>query len=146
AFVYRGANRTDHIAADDDEAPAEPSSRPFALRPALVLATVLTLALLVSRWAADVLGPNGLVLAAFAAGLADAHAGGVAAASLAAKGDVTVDAALIAIAAALGSNLVVKVLLAFTTGGRRFGLAFLAGMAAPTVAFGVAITLAVTVG
>lgn len=68
AFVYRGANRTDHITADDDEAPAEPTSRPFALRPALVLATVLTLALLVSRWAADVLGPNGLVLAAFAAG------------------------------------------------------------------------------
>uniref|UniRef100_A0A5Q5BI63 Putative transmembrane protein n=2 Tax=unclassified Mycobacterium TaxID=2642494 RepID=A0A5Q5BI63_MYCSS len=146
AFVYRGANRTDHITADDDEAPAEPTSRPFALRPALVLATVLTLALLVSRWAADVLGPNGLVLAAFAAGLADAHAGGVAAASLAAKGDVTVDAALIAIAAALGSNLVVKVLLAFTAGGRRFGLAFLAGMAAPTVAFGGAITLAVTLG
>ncbi|WP_234786921.1 MgtC/SapB family protein, partial [Mycolicibacterium monacense] len=26
AFVYRGANRTDHIAADDDEAPAEPST------------------------------------------------------------------------------------------------------------------------
>ncbi|OBC16483.1 hypothetical protein A5784_26700 [Mycobacterium sp. 852013-50091_SCH5140682] len=139
AFVYRGSGGANR---DADE-PNQPTSRPFALRPALVLAAVLTLALLVSRWAADVLGPNGLVLTAFAAGLADAHAGAVAAASLAASGAVTVDAALIAIGAALGSNLLVKAILAFTAGGRRFGLAFLAGMAAPTIVFGVALTLAV---
>jgi len=84
------------------------------------------------------------VVAAFAAGVADAHAGAVAAASLAAKGDVTVDTALVAIAAALGSNLLVKAVLAFTAGGRRFGLGFLAGMAVPTVVFGVALTAAVT--
>ncbi|MEE6168541.1 MULTISPECIES: MgtC/SapB family protein [unclassified Mycolicibacterium] len=141
AFVYRGAHGPEH---DSGEAPAQPTNRPFALRPAIVLAAVLTLALLVSRWAADVLGPNGLVLTAFAAGLADAHAGAVAAASLAATGAVTVDAALIAIGAALGSNLLVKAILAFTAGGRRFGLAFLAGMAAPAIVFGVALTLAVT--
>lgn len=143
AFVYRGATNPGRDTDESDNAPAQPTSRPFALRPALVLAAVLTLALLVSRWAAEVLGPNGLVLAAFAAGLADAHAGAVAAASLAATGAVTVDAALIAIAAALGSNLLAKGALAFTAGGRRFGLAFLAGMAAPTVVFGVALTLAV---
>ncbi|ORA28315.1 hypothetical protein BST13_28880 [Mycobacterium aquaticum] len=141
AFVYRGSSRPER---DTDEPPDKPTSRPFALRPALVLAAVLTLALLVSRWAADVLGPNGLVLTAFAAGLADAHAGAVAAASLAATGAVTVDAALIAIGAALGSNLLVKAILAFTAGGRRFGLAFVAGMAAPTIVFGVALALAVT--
>ncbi|GAS86697.1 MgtC/SapB family protein [Mycolicibacterium brisbanense] len=141
AFVYRGAGGSEQ---DTHEAPAQPTSRPFALRPAIVLAAVLTVALLVSRWAADVLGPNGLVLTAFAAGLADAHAGAVAAASLAATGAVTVDATLIAIGAALGSNLLVKTILAFTSGGRRFGLAFLAGMAAPTIVFGVALTLAVT--
>ena len=84
------------------------------------------------------------MLAAFAAGLADAHAGAVAAASLAAKGNITVDTALVAIAAALGSNLLVKTALAFTAGGRRFGLGFLAGMAVPTVVFGVALTAAVT--
>ena len=65
------------------------------------------------------------MLAAFAAGLADAHAGSVAAASLAAQGDITVDTALSAIAAALGSNLLVKIVLAFTAGGRRFGMGFL---------------------
>lgn len=86
------------------------------------------------------------MLAAFAAGLADAHAGSVAAASLAAKGDITVDTALVAIAAALGSNLLVKIVLAFTAGGRRFGLGFLAGMTGPAIVFGAALTATLIVG
>lgn len=141
AFVYRGATRAHRNDPDDGEdVEAAAASRPFALRPALVLAAVLTVALLVGRWGADVLGPKGAVLAAFAAGLADAHAGAVAAASLAAQGSVTVDTALTAIAAALGSNLLVKIVLAFTAGGRRFGLGFLAGMAIPAAVFGAALT------
>lgn len=133
--VYRGSART------DEDAQPGPPGRPFALRPALVLAAVLTLALLLGRWGADVLGARGAVLAAFAAGLADAHAGAVAAASLAAKGDITVATSLVAIAAALGSNLLVKIALAFTAGGRRFGLGFLAGIALPTVVFAVALAV-----
>ena len=145
AFVYRGATRThQQNPAEGETVEATKASRPFALRPALVLAAVLTFALLVGRWGADVLGPKGAVLATFAAGFADAHAGAVGAASLAAKGDVTVDTALVAVAAALGSNLLVKTVLAFTAGGRRFGLGFLAGMAVPAAVFGVALTAAVT--
>jgi uncharacterized membrane protein (DUF4010 family) len=113
-------------------------------KPTLVLAAVLTAALLVGRWGAEVLGPRGAVLAAGAAGLADAHAGSVAAASLAAKGDITVDTALVATAAALGANLLVKALLAFTAGGRRFGLAFVAAMA-PALAFGAALAITMAV-
>ena len=45
---------------------------------------------------------------------------------------------VVAIAAALGSNLIVKTVLAFTAGGRRFGLGFLSCMAAPAALFGVA--------
>ena len=133
AAVYRTAARA--AAAEAADTVEIPASRPFALRPALVLAAVLTLALLVARWGAEVLGARGAVLAALAAGLADAHAGSVAAASLAAKGDITIDTALLAISAALGSNLLVKCVLAFTAGSRRFGLGFLAGMAAPTAVF-----------
>lgn len=136
--------RVDGSVDRDDGAPGLPAQRPFALRPALILAAVLTFALLVGRWGADVLGPRGAVLAAGAAGLADAHAGAVAATSLAAKGDITVDTALMAIAAALGANLVVKSVLAFTAGGRRFGLGFLAGMALPTVVFAVALAATIT--
>ena len=147
ALAYRGASHSsDEGATDDGQARPAPASRPFALRPALVLAAVLTLALLVGRWGADLLGPRGAVLGAFAAGLADAHAGSVAAASLAAQGDITVDTALVSVAAALGSNLLVKTVLAFTAGGRRFGTGFLAAMAAPAVVFGVAISLAVIRG
>ena len=147
ALAYRGVSRGDQGgAADDEEALQKPASRPFALRPALLLAAVLTIALLVGRWGADVLGPRGAVLAAFAAGLADAHAGSLAAASLAAKGDITVDTALVSIAAALGSNLLVKIVLAFTAGGRRFGIGFLAAMAAPAVVFGIALSVAVLRG
>ncbi len=139
AFTYRGAARA-HRTARNVAAETFAASRPFALRPALILAAVLTFALLVGRWGADVFGANGTVLAAFAAGLADAHAGAVAAAALAAKDDVSVDTALVAIAAALGSNLIVKTVLAFIAGGRRFGLWFLAGMVLPAAVFGVALT------
>lgn len=146
AFVYRGSARTPgEDAGEGADAQESPPSRPFALWPALVLAAVLTFALLVGRWGAAVFGPNGAVLAAFAAGLADAHAGAVAAASLAAKGDITVDTALLAIAAALGSNLIVKCVLAFTAGGRRFGWGFLAGIAAPAVVFGTVLTVVMAV-
>ena len=144
ALVYRGAGR-DQPDADSDVA-AVPAARPFALRPALILAAVLVSALLVGRWGAAVLGPQGAVLASSAAGLADAHAGSIAAASLAAQGDITVDTALAAIAAALGSNLLVKIALAFTAGGRRFGMGFTAGMAAPAVVFAAMLGVVLSVG
>jgi uncharacterized membrane protein (DUF4010 family) len=140
AYVYRGARRDNRAAAAAAAAVAA-EGRPFALKPALILAAVLVAALLVGRWGAEVLGPRGAVLGAFGAGLADAHAGSVAAASLAAKGDITVSTGLIAIAAALGSNLLVKCGLAFSSGGRRFGLAFIAGMVAPTVVFAAVMTM-----
>ena len=79
AVVYRRAAR-DGAQPDPDENAAVPTGRPFSLRPALVLTAVLVSALMVGRWGAEVLGPQGAVLAAFAAGLADAHAGSVAAA------------------------------------------------------------------
>ncbi|MBJ7324128.1 MAG: MgtC/SapB family protein [Rhodococcus sp.] len=147
AIVYRGAS----VAPRDAEVISvgvEPNTaaRPFSLRPALVLAAVLVFALFVGRWGADVLGSRGAVLAAAVAGLADAHAGALGAASLAAKGTITVDSALQAIAAALGSNLLVKSVLAFTSGGHRFGLGFLAAMVLPTVVFAVVMTIVVTMG
>lgn len=132
-----GTDAAGRATPSPDGAAPPAALRPFALKPALVLAAVLTLALLVGRWGAEVLGPRGAVIAAGAAGLADAHAGAVAAASLAAQNDISVDTALLAIAAALGTNLVVKAVLAFTAGGRRFGLSFIAAMAAPAVTFGV---------
>jgi len=48
------------------------------------------------------------------------------------------------VAAALGSNLIVKTVLAFTAGGRQFGLRFLVGMTPPAVVFGVVLALTMT--
>ncbi|ORA44458.1 hypothetical protein BST22_25265 [Mycolicibacterium chubuense] len=145
AFFYWGAGRAQEDGtADGGGEISVPAGRPFALRPALILAAVLTFALLLGRWGGDVLGPQGTILAAFAAGLADAHAGAVAAASLAARGDVTADTALIAIGAALGSNLLVKAILAFVAGGRTFGLRFIAGMAPPAIVFGLVLTATIS--
>lgn len=140
-YVYRGAGREVH-----DGGANVPGERPFALRPALILAAVLVFALILGRWGAEVLGPRGTVLAAFGAGLADAHAGSVAAATLAAKGDITVGVALASISAALGSNLIVKIVLAFTSGGRRFGLWFTAAIAAPALVFAAAMTVVARLG
>lgn len=131
AVVYRSAGRSDV----GTTVATVPEGRPFALRPALILAAVLVFALLVGRWGAAVLGPEGAVLGAAAAGLADAHAGSIAAASLSVQGDITVGTALAAIAAALGANLLVKIALAFAAGGRRFGAGFVGGMVAPAVVF-----------
>ncbi|WP_228389395.1 hypothetical protein, partial [Cumulibacter manganitolerans] len=58
----------------------------------------------------------------------------------------TTDVALASIGAALGSNLVVKAVLAFVAGGRRFGLAFVATIAVPTVVFAAALWLVVARG
>ena len=80
-------------------------------------------ALLLGRWGAEALGPRGAVLAAFGAGLADAHAGSVAAASLAAKGDITVTTALGAVAGIfLGWPMASIQLAAFAGGTTAVGL------------------------
>lgn len=112
----------------DDAAGADGATRPFRLTPALVLAAILTVALLVARWMADVLGSDGAVLAAGFAGLADAHAGAVSAATLHQKGSVSLAAALLAIGAALVANTATKAVLAFSTGGRSFGVRFTASL------------------
>jgi uncharacterized membrane protein (DUF4010 family) len=113
---------------DDHPDDYQPGGRPFTILPALVLAGVLTLALLVGRWGAATLGPKGAILAAGATGLADAHAGGLAATALFQQGHLGLPACLIAIGASLATNTVVKCLLAFSFGGPRFGWRFSAGV------------------
>jgi len=118
-------------------AQAPRDGRPFALQPALVLAGVLTLALLVARTGTAWLGGRGAIFASGLAGLADAHAGSLAAASLAARGELAAPEAALAIVAALGTNTAVKVALAFAAGGVGFGWRFAAAIAGAAAAFGV---------
>ena len=108
--------------------PDPPADRPFGLRPALLLAGVLTLALLVGRWVVDIIGPKATMLASGASGLADAHAGALAAATLHQQGQVDLSSALLGVGASLSTNTVVKCVLAFTAGGHQFGWRFCAGV------------------
>jgi len=116
-------------------ADAPPPQRPFALTPALLLAAVLTLALMIARGGTVWLGAGGAVLASGLAGLADAHAGSLAAASLSAHGELSAAGAALAIAAALGANTSVKCVLAFVGGGARFGGRFALAIAAAVACF-----------
>jgi uncharacterized membrane protein (DUF4010 family) len=139
--VSRRAAPVDASTEDDTSTPSP--GRLFALVPALILAGLLTTATLVARWGVDVFGPSGIVAAGGLAGLADAHAGALAAATVLQEGVITTTAALLAIAAALVANTIVKVVLAFVGGGAAVGWRYVGLMLVPIVSIG--ITLGITV-
>lgn len=117
---------------------SEAGGRPFQLRPTLILTAVLTAAVLLGRWLVDTVGTSATIASAGAVGIADAHAGALAMATLHDGDQISTGVALWGIGAALAANTVVKVVVAFAGGGRRFGLRF-AGMILPAFAvfFGV---------
>lgn len=128
--VRRRGERRGGSSDGDDPATGERQSagRPFALAPALLLAGVLTLALLGGCWIVDVVGQRATVLASAAAGLADAHAGALTAATLHHQGQISTSVALFGVAGAIATNTCVKCVLAFVAGGRRFGASVSAGL------------------
>ena len=127
--VYRRAR---HVAPVQTKPAGEHA---FAIWPAIVLAVILTGATLVGRWGAAVLGSAGAVLAFGVAGLADAHGGSLSAATLYAHGNLGLTTTLIAIGAAFGANTLVKIVVAYVTGGSRFGTRFLIGVLPSLVVF-----------
>ena len=132
--------------------PDGPAGRPgtgervVTLTPAIVLAVILTGALLVARWGASAFGSRGAVIAVGAAGLADAHGGSLTAATLFVKGTLDLRVALIAVGAAMTTNTLVKCAVAYVAGGRRFGDRFSLGVLGAHAVFlgGLAIVVAAT--
>ena len=76
-----------------------------------------------------------VVLVAGLTGLADAHAGALAAASMSVAGDLPASTTALAIGAAVFGNMVVKVVVSFVVGGRGFGARFAAAVVPATAAF-----------
>lgn len=146
AVLLRRPSTPPAAGVDAEDAPepevSERAARPFALGPAVVLAAVLTGALLLGRWGQETFGTAGTVVVSGVAGLADAHAGALAAVQLAAEGQVSAVTAAWAVAAALATNTVLKVLLAFAAGGVRVGVRFAALLVLPVVAFVVPLVVA----
>lgn len=140
--------RSGPAVADVDAAGADADAdhqapRPFGWRPAVGLAGVLTLALLVGRWLTDVAGSRAVPLAAGAAGVADAHAGALMAATLHHDGQIGRAVALSGIAAAIGTNTVVKCVVALAAGGPTFARRVAAGLVPAALVF---VALAVVAG
>lgn len=107
-------------AEDADTSPSE-AARAFALRPALFLAGIITVALVASKAAAAYLGPHAVIAVAALAGIASPQAATLAAADLVRAGSFTAPLAMLAMVAALLTNTVFKIALAYTAGGRKTG-------------------------
>jgi uncharacterized membrane protein (DUF4010 family) len=74
-----------------------------------------------SALARDAFGSSGLIATAAISGFVDVDAINLAATRLASKGEIGVDLAALAITVAVASNTVVKGVIAWVAGGRRFG-------------------------
>jgi uncharacterized membrane protein (DUF4010 family) len=140
------ADEADPPAMETEAAPRRRSRqpvgrRPFDLVPALLLTAILTVFLVLAALAQHALGSGGAVVASAAAGLADAHAGALTAANLAAQSMLSVHAAVLASAAALAANTVVKLILAHVAGGARASTALARYFAAPAVAVALGLVL-----
>lgn len=103
----------------------QPPGQPFALLPALVLAAVISLVVVLATWMQDRYGAAGATAVAATGGLADAHATAVALAGLAHDHQLTVTGAVLAIALGLATNTGSKVVAAAVVGGGGFALRIL---------------------
>lgn len=120
AFRLRGAQSAATI----------PPRRAFDLKSSALFALSVTAVTFVSSAIHEWLGANGLLLAGALAGFADAHAAAAGVAALVASGEVEPSEAVLPIILGLTTNTLTKLVAAFSTGGRRFGLPLVTGLAA----------------
>jgi uncharacterized membrane protein (DUF4010 family) len=120
-----------------DEEP-DVAARAFALKPALILAGVITAALLLSKAAAELIGSGAVVAVAAVTGTVDTHAATLALTTLAADGHLAPVITMLGVAAALTTSTVFKVVLAFIAGGRQIGALTALALAPATVAMAAA--------
>lgn len=101
---------------------SQQSGRPFSLKTALLLAATIALVLFLAAALHSWFGEKGVLAAVAIAGLADAHSAAVSAAALVAAGKLSAQQASIPVLAGLTTNTVSKIVVAGSTGGRRFAL------------------------
>ena len=102
--------------------------RAFSLGTALALAATLAVILVASAALQAWLGETGVVLAAGVAGFADAHSAAVSAAQLTSAQHIKAEQAVLPVLAALTTNTVTKIVLAFAGGNRAFALRVVPGL------------------
>jgi len=115
------------------EGPVE-VGRPVNIKTALLFAATITAVLLVSAWVHRKLGGAGLLASSSLAGFADVHATSISVAALVAAGKLPPGSAVVPILGAFTTNSITKGILAFASGGRRFALPVVLGLAAVVAA------------
>jgi uncharacterized membrane protein (DUF4010 family) len=113
---------------------------PFSLVPALQSGGLLAAVLVGSAVAREAFGSSGLVATAAISGLLDVDPMNLAANRLASKGELDASVAALAITVAVTSNTLVKGVIAWLGGGRRFG-ADVAKVLGSAVAGGIVLAL-----
>jgi uncharacterized membrane protein (DUF4010 family) len=114
--------------AKDSGEPHGPAGRPFNPKTALIFVAVIGAALVASAVLTEWLGQRGLLLASALAGLGDAHASAISAASLAANEQVGLEMAAIAVLVGVTTNAASKTVVAFSLGDRRYGFELAPGI------------------
>jgi uncharacterized membrane protein (DUF4010 family) len=107
---------------------ATASGRAFSLQTAVAFSATIAWMLLVSAALNAWMGERGVVLAATAGGFADTHSPAVSVASLVSAGTLGVSEAVFPVLAALTTNTITKIVLAITSGGRRFAVQVVPGL------------------
>jgi len=121
---------------------ADIRTKPFEFRHALIFAALVAAILLFAAWVRDAFGEAGVIVAAAAAGFADAHASSGTAAEIHARGGIALATAVWAVVAAFSTNTVSKAVAAFGAGGARFGAKVVPGLVLMAATFAVTATLA----
>lgn len=134
-FALGATWATRNLAVDD----ARIAGRAFEPRHALVFVAVVATVMVLSAAMLAWLGDAGLNVTLAVSGLADVHAAVASAAQLVALGRIPPDAAIPGITLALAANSTTKLVMAFITGGRAYGLRLLPGIAAMVAAFAVVV-------
>lgn len=130
-FALGATWATRDLAVDD----ARIAGRAFEPRHALVFVAIVATVMVLSAAMLARLGDAGLDATLALSGLADVHAAVASAAQLVALGRIPPDAAIPGIALALAANSTTKLVVAFITGGRAYGLRLLPGIAAMVATF-----------
>ena len=140
AIIYGGWLARD---AGQAQTSHELPGRAFEFKRSFGFALLVTVVMFISAWLADRYGALGASLGVALAGFADVHAAAASAATLAAYGSVPTDQAIVGILLALSTNTISKVIVAFVTGGRAFGLRVVAGLLLMMLALWATVTLTI---
>jgi uncharacterized membrane protein (DUF4010 family) len=100
----------------------------FSFLSAIILAATLSGILVISAALRENFGETGVIVGAALAGFADTHSAAVSIASLVASGRMSPADAVSPILAALSTNTVSKIIVAWTAGGRPFALRLIPGV------------------